>query len=406
VRDGLRILDADAHVIEPSFIWDRYLDSRFTGRIEWRQPVMGSAFRPVTVDGRYTQSVLALFGVMLRGRLKTLNWTKARLREKFGEVIDSEFRGDAVAEALRPEGIDLMIVYDGVDGDIQAGMARAYHRWGQEMRESSGGRVHCAGPVPVSDVARAVEEIQYAYEHLGTRMFWARPNPMNHRTLGDRYYDPIYEVIADLDCAFATHEFLGFDGFSAGSDRFQSFTEWHTVAHPHEAQMAVLAMIANGVFERHPRLRCAYLEAGCGWLPSWLDRIDEHIELTAGAETPELSMSALDYFKRNCWISTECSDRHVAHVVDELGPQHIVFESDYPHPESQYPNSVSTFLDLLPERLPRPVKGQILWDNAMELYRLPTSELPKVFHDVETGMDVAVSSMIAAENSSTKLVEP
>ena len=66
-----------------------------------------------------------------------------------------------------------------------------------------------SGPVPLNDVARAVEEIQYAYDDLGIRCFWARPDQFNHRNLGDRYYDPIYELLQDLDCAFATHEYMG-----------------------------------------------------------------------------------------------------------------------------------------------------------------------------------------------------
>ena len=41
-----------------------------------------------------------------------------------------------------------------------------------------------SGPVPLNDVSRAVEEIQYAYDHLGIRCFWARPDQFNHRNLG------------------------------------------------------------------------------------------------------------------------------------------------------------------------------------------------------------------------------
>jgi len=51
---------------------------------------------------------------------------------------------------------------EGIDPELQAAMARAYNRWGQEMREMSGGTVMTSGPIPPSDVGRAVEEIQYA----------------------------------------------------------------------------------------------------------------------------------------------------------------------------------------------------------------------------------------------------
>jgi predicted TIM-barrel fold metal-dependent hydrolase len=232
-----------------------------------------------------------------------------------------------------------------------------------------------SGPVPLNDVTRAVEEIQYAYDHLGTRCFWARPDYFNGRNLGDHYYNPIWELLSDLDCAFATHEFQGLNGVSAGSDRFRTYTEWHVVVHPHEAQSAIVSMICHGVFERFPRLRCAYMEAGCGWLPSWLDRIDEHLEI-AGAEFPELTMSATDYFRRNCWISTECEDRFVADVIHWLGDDHIVFETDFPHPEAKFPGATDRFLALMPELIPFESKRKILWDDAMDLYRFPDDMIP------------------------------
>ena len=129
-------------------------------------------------------------------------------------------------------------------------------------------------------------EIEHAYHHLGIRGFWARPDEFNHRTLGDRYYDPVWELLQDLDVPFSTHEFMGLRGNSFGSDRFRGYSEWHTVVHPFEAMGAIVSMICHGVYERFPRLRVAYLEAGCGWLPSWLHRIDEHLEAGRGPRVP------------------------------------------------------------------------------------------------------------------------
>lgn len=42
--------------------------------------------------------------------------------------------------------------------------------------------------------------------------------------------------------------------------------------------MAMLALIEGGVLERHPKLRVAFLESGCGWLLYWLWRMDEEYE--------------------------------------------------------------------------------------------------------------------------------
>ena len=384
MRDGYKIFDADAHVVEPRDLWERFLDKKYQWRVGWKQPVPGrESFRPATVDGRFTQSHVTLYG----DHLEAVKWTRDNMIEKYGDVVVREFDGPGVRESMRPEGIDLMVLYgpgydmwlEGIDGELQAAMARAYNRWAQEMRETSGGRVLAAAPVPLNDPSRAVEEIRVAYEELGARCFWARPNVFNNRNLGDKIYDPIWEIIQDLDCAFSTHEFMGLNGRTAGDDRFESFTEWHTVCHPHEAQAAMLSMICGGVYERFPRLRVAYMEANCAWLPWWLWRMEEHIELSGWLETPECSKSPHEYFKQNCWISVEPDEYLVYHVIEELGDDRIVWESDYPHPDSKYPHAVETFLGQ--KKLSEGSKRKILWDNAVDLYRFPDELLPTEFEE-------------------------
>ena len=85
-------------------------------------------------------------------------------------------------------------------------------------------------------------------------------------------------------------------------------------------------------------------------------------------------MSATDYFRRNCWISTECDDRFVADVIRWLGDDHIVFETDFPHPDSKYPHATEHFLAL--EGVAADAKRKVLWDNAVDLYRFPADMLP------------------------------
>ena len=170
---------------------------------------------------------------------------------------------------------------------------------------------------------------------------------------------------------FCTHEFMGLRGqlvrHTTGSAGSPSGTPSCT---PSRRMGAIVAMICHGVFERFPRLRVAYLEAGCGWLPSWLHRIDEHLEM-AGKEFPELTMNASDYFRRNCWITTECDDPYVSDVIRWMGDDRILFESDFPHPDSKYPHTSETFLGLLPDQISDESKRKILWDNPIDVLPLP-----------------------------------
>ena len=378
MKDGYKVFDADAHVVYPDDLWTRFLDKKFVDRVGRKQPFNDfNHYNPTTVDGRHTHHPTMLYGQFQ----KYITWTADDIVAKYGDLMTKGFTGERVAKALTVDGVDMAVIYgpefdmwsDFVDPEMQAAMARAYNRWGQEMRESSNNHVHISSPVPIFDVSRAVEEITYAYEHLGARSFWTRPNTYRGRNLGDSYYDPIWEALQDLDVAFGTHEFMGLKGVSFGHDRYTSFTEWHTAVHQMEGMGACMSMIVHGVFERFPRLRVAYMEAGCGWLPSWLHRIDEHLEL-AELEFPGLSMNATQYFQRNCWISTECEDKFVADVVRWLGNDHIVYESDFPHPDSKYPLTVEHFLGM--DVINAEDKRKILWDNAVDLYRFSPEFMP------------------------------
>jgi uncharacterized protein len=65
---------------------------------------------------------------------------------------------------------------------------------------------------------------------------------------------------------------------TAGADRFKNLDIAHISTHSMEQILACMDVIMGGVMERFPQLRFAFLEGQCGWLPFWLDRMDEHHE--------------------------------------------------------------------------------------------------------------------------------
>ena len=107
MRDGFKVFDADAHVVEPRDLWERVLEDRYQSRVSWRQPFEGmDRFRPVTVDGRYTQSHKTLYG----RQQEAVRWTTDAMRAKYGPVVDKGFDGARVAESLGLQGVDLMVL--------------------------------------------------------------------------------------------------------------------------------------------------------------------------------------------------------------------------------------------------------------------------------------------------------
>ena len=104
MRDGLKVFDADAHVVYPPDLWPKYLDAKHRDRVGWKQPIPGfDYYNPVTVDGRWTQHSTPLYGQFQ----KVIDWTAEDMIAKYGDCVTTGFRGDKVAEALTVDGVDV-----------------------------------------------------------------------------------------------------------------------------------------------------------------------------------------------------------------------------------------------------------------------------------------------------------
>jgi predicted TIM-barrel fold metal-dependent hydrolase len=78
-------------------------------------------------------------------------------------------------------------------------------------------------------------------------------------------------------------------------------------------------------------------------------------------------MAPSAYFKRQCFVSVECDEEPVKHVIDAIGDDRIVFSTDFPHGDSKFPRAVESFLTL---PIPEESKRKILWDNCAAYYGL------------------------------------
>ncbi|MFM5894477.1 MAG: amidohydrolase family protein [Novosphingobium sp.] len=90
------------------------------------------------------------------------------------------------------------------------------------------------------------------------------------------------------------------------------------------------AMIYDGVFERHPALRAISMEQGCIWLPGWLKMLD----FTANVFKRLRSFSEMpsETARRHIKVAPFAGEP-VGWVIEQVGPEMLVYASDYPHPE-------------------------------------------------------------------------
>jgi len=246
---------------------------------------------------------------------------------------------------------------------------RAYNDWLHDyIQAADPHRMFGAAAVSPHEVESAAAESRRAVATLGMKAIFLRPNIYNGRPWHDAYYDPLWATCQELNVPIGFHETTGSRMKAAGADRFKSLGIAHISTHSVEQMLACMDVIMGGVMERFPRLRFAFLEAQCGWLPFWLHRMDEHYEWREPyGEMTHLSMPPSEYFKRQGFCAVECDETLAADVVNAVGDDTLVTTTDYPHGDSKYPEAMNRFLAL---PLSDASKKKILWDNVLRLYGL------------------------------------
>jgi uncharacterized protein len=184
---------------------------------------------------------------------------------------------------------------------------------------------------------------------------------------GDSWYDPIYAAAERLGAGLGFH--TGTSADSLGGQRFRKFLSAHTIDHPAEQMMAMIATIIGGVFERFPKLRIAYLESGIGWVPYMMDRLDEEVEKRGADEAPYLAKLPSEYVASGrIYFGVECGEKTIPDGV-RWGLEHtLLYSSDYPHWDGDWPHTVGKVRERTD--IEDGTKKKMLHDNVARFYRL------------------------------------
>lgn len=293
---------------------------------------------------------------------------------RMGHRVDDPVRELADIDA---EGIDIAVLFPTAglsignvrDPDCASALARAYNDWLAEFCSAAPERIKGVGIVALQETESAVGELERLVD-LGMVAVQV-PTYVAWRKLSDRMLDPFYAAAERLDIPIAIHSQ---PRDAAGTDRFDKFMAIHAVSHPFEQMIAMTQLILGGVLERYPRLRVGFLESGAGWVPYWMDRLDEEWEKRGDVEAPHCPRRPSEYVKSGrCYFGVECEELTIPDAIRHIGDRCLLYSSDNPHWDTDWPNSVKKLRqrnDLSEEN-----KRHILYDNAASFYRVTATEL-------------------------------
>lgn len=361
---GFHTIDADGHIEETHINWKERLPKKYQEAAPERRPGADGQSR-LFMEGKAwpkpSGPALGVGGPYSRPHPRRLGMTDPKAR-----LVDMD-----------SEGIDVAVLFGGgLGGSIPAledsgfatALARARNTWVAEYCSANSARLKGVAVLPQQDISAAVAELNRAVTELGFVGVSLLPN-LRGRHMGDPYFFPIYEEAERLNVPICVHMFLGRYGSEAtGTTRFDRFFYSHLFGHPFEQMIALSVVFGEGLLDRFPKLRFVFLEAGCGWLPYWIYRLDEHREVL-GVQVPALKERPSKLLKRGqLFFSCEADETELDHVVEAVGDDSIVFASDYSHFDSRFPGASKPILEN--PKLSDLSKRKILSDNAQRLYPL------------------------------------
>jgi uncharacterized protein len=312
-----RILDGDGHVIERDVELFEYLPAPYARNTT----LLGYPFFPA-LDGYNRGAVLARLGIHHSYEITPELWL---------ETLDKVGLESTV---LYPTaGLAFSLIQD---PEWAVALARAYNDWFAHRYYGRSKRLRGVALVPLQSVPDAVKELRRAVTELGMVGVVLPANDADiglRRGLGHPDFWPIYEEAERLGVPLATH---GAPSMNLGINSFQKFAMTIALEHPIAQMIQVTSFVMEGVFDRFPRLRVGFLEAGTGWVPYMMGRLDRSYEVFNRGGRREFSAAlqrkpSEHFASGRMYFSCEGGEPSLREVVARIGHKSLIFASDFPH---------------------------------------------------------------------------
>ena len=388
--EGLKIIDVDSHFSEPHDLWT----SRAPARMKEMVPrVMEKDGDKMWVVGEDQKVLHRASPTSVVGK----DYNKIRggdfLATNMDQVHQASWDLVERVKILDAFGIHSQVLYPNVGGtgftlyasddeDFRRTTVEIYNDVTLEAQAATNGRIMPMTVTPFWSIEAAVKEVERCAD-LGSHgiVLGGDVHTAGVPHLGEEYWDPLWELCVERDLPI---------NFHIGNSEIAQIL-YHKAAWPGygpEKHLAVTScslyidnaraignLIYSGVPHRHPKIKFVSVESGLGWLPFYLESLDYQLVETACNETSFMDRAPSEYFKRNFhasfWFESGLGTG-IQHVIDAIGDDNIMFETDFPHPTCLYPGPLD-FLEKSVVPLPDATRRKLVQDNAAKLYNVDIS---------------------------------
>jgi predicted TIM-barrel fold metal-dependent hydrolase len=374
---GIKIVDCDTHFSEPP---DLFKDA--PAKYKDRMPVLKQVdgFDKWLIGdnnfGLPGGNVIAADGSKLMGRLAFPRLdmgdpgayqVKPRLQrmDELGIYAQICYHNSGVTQAgslmaLGDDELALLIIRMSNDGCAQ-------------RQEESGQRLFSMAHLPLWNKDASLKEARRCID-MGLKGFVLpdKPERLGQPSWSNPFWDELWEMCEASGMPLNFHLNSSLDGDALAWDEFNFEQKLAVVG-----MMMSLANASNlanwmvsGVLDRFPKLKIGLIESGMGWVPFVVEMMEHQFDEMMPHHKTKLQKRPTEYFRDNFWCTFWYESIAPKRMLDLVGVDRVLFETDYPHNTSLYPNVQDHLVDVLAD-YDFATKKAILETNAVNLYRLP-----------------------------------
>jgi uncharacterized protein len=377
---GYTIIDVDTHVTETPDVWTDRVPAHMRDAVP--HVISDSSGRQWWALGDKRIASPGLSATASVGDMG--NWPKT-----YDDMHPGAYNAKARLQYMDHMGIWAMVMYPNVGGfgsqqflklgdpALMLACVRAYNDWQTEWASADSRRLLPITSTPFWDVEATVQEVRRCATlgHKGI-LFTGEPQSLGQPLLGDPHWNPLWETAVELDLPVSFHVGSGDADFALQRDkvatygRMTAFTDL-SVHMLLRNGMQLSDLLLSGVLARYPQIKFVSVESGVGWIPFVLETLDyQFIGNRVRAERTDLEMLPSEYFARNVYACYWFEQTAPRRLLDKVGVDNIMFETDFPHPTSLYGDEVHERIHSGLSDCDPAVRRKILWENGQKLYKV------------------------------------
>jgi predicted TIM-barrel fold metal-dependent hydrolase len=256
------------------------------------------------------------------------------------------------------------------DLELRKAVIRGYNDWLIEFCSAAPDRFLGAGMLATEDPVTASDEVLRLAKDGRIKQVNYLVGSVTPEMVSDEAWDSFWSTAEDTGMIVSFHVGGGQGGGAGAAQRRPGAIRLGLGEGHLQFVQPFLGLFSFGVLERHPKIKFVLAESGTGWVPHFIQELDYRYNkvLERGRENAPLKEMPSEVFRRQVWATYQ-QDRVGLALVDFFGEGHMMWASDYPHPDSTWPNS-QRIVESETANLAPGQKKAILRDNAAALYGL------------------------------------